>query len=343
MNKKNENQHYVSRVLLKRFKTPGTSLQCYQVETGEWKPRSIDKICAARGYHQLLLSGNADNTLEDAFSRVESCLPGTLNALTEAATRTSTELSTAVCENLCRYCAFLRLSSPPAKAMAIANFVFQINWELENQKYSLLRDLKIPASTLTRWTEEIRAGLKIVVDPTNALQLLYRSHFARVYWGEVGMFSTTKWTISRSPIELPLSDVGLVPLTLTELRASHYLLPIGPHLLLEGLLWHDVKKNVTRAPIKALTLTDEEAEYRFDIICSSAVKEVICSRRIDGIAESIRRAKARGITFLELRNLPDVASTGQNQACDELRFRAISSDEFTTFIHAFARPTATRL
>lgn len=340
MNNPDENQHYVSRVLLKRFKTPGSPLQCYQVRTGEWKPRSIDKVCAARGYHQLLLAGSADNSLEEAFSKVESLMPETLSALAAAVTRRETELPSRIYDNLCRYCAFLKLSSPPAKALAVANFVFQINWELENQKYSLIRDLKIPLATVATWTSHSRAGLKIVIDPGDALQLLYRSHVARMYSGEVGMFSTTNWTISRSPIELPFSDVGLVPLTLSDMGASYFLLPIAPQLLLEGLLWHDVKKNILHRPIKALSLTDEEAEYRLDVICSSAVSEVICSRKIEGISDSIRRAKSRGITFLELMNLSDVASAGTTNACDELRFRAISSDEFTKFIHSFARPTA---
>jgi hypothetical protein len=37
MNNKNERQHYVSRVLLERFKIPNSPLECYQVQTGEWK------------------------------------------------------------------------------------------------------------------------------------------------------------------------------------------------------------------------------------------------------------------------------------------------------------------
>ena len=36
MNLTNENQHWISQHLLKRFKLEGFPFQCYQVETGEW-------------------------------------------------------------------------------------------------------------------------------------------------------------------------------------------------------------------------------------------------------------------------------------------------------------------
>src|SRR5947207_3710368 len=48
MNVVNENEHYVSRVLLERFKLPGKPLQCFDVKTSTLKPRSVDRSCAAR-------------------------------------------------------------------------------------------------------------------------------------------------------------------------------------------------------------------------------------------------------------------------------------------------------
>jgi hypothetical protein len=339
MNERDENQHYVSRVLLKRFKKPGMPFECYQVQTGEWMSRSIDKICASKGYNQLLISGGADNTLEEACSKVESRLPETLKALADAGTKPNTELAPLLYNNLLQYLAILKLSSIPSKALAVANFVFQINLELEHEKYSLLRDLAIPRQTIAVWKQQHQAGLKIIVESDNALQMFYRSQFARVYSGEVSTFSTTKWVISRSPLELPISDVGLVPLTCT--GYTHYFLPIGGDLLLQGILWHDVKKNAFRAPIKGLNLTHAEAEYSFDVICASAVNEIICSHRIDGISDGIRRAKTRGIEFVKLMNLPEVASAGMMNAHEGLRFRAVRSDEFVKFIHSFGRPAGT--
>jgi hypothetical protein len=77
MNNPNENQYFVSKVLLERFKIPGSPLQCYQVQTGEWTPKSPKSACSSPGYNQLLRSGQIqpDNTLEADFSAVESRLP----------------------------------------------------------------------------------------------------------------------------------------------------------------------------------------------------------------------------------------------------------------------------
>jgi|ERR1043166_8204913 hypothetical protein len=338
MNRIGENQHYVSRVLLKRFKLPSRPLECYQVETGEWKPRSINNVCASRGYHQLLFSGTADNTLEGALSKIESRLPRMLKALDRAAQNPKIQLPLEMHETLSRYCALLKLSSPAAKAAAVVNFVYQINVELESGAFGLIRDLQVPETTIAAWKAKSKAGFKIIVDPTDALQLLYRNQFARVYSGDAGMFSMTKWTLSRSPIDLPLSDVGLVPLMLEDMRVNYYVLPLAPHLLLEGIFFFELRKNRRHRPVERRTLTEREAEYRLDIICASAVKEIICSRKIEGVAESIRRAHASGISFLKIMNFDDVADAGLANACQELRFGVVPTDDFVKFVHSYVRP-----
>src|SRR5437868_6013352 len=97
------NQHYVSRVLLKRFKIPGHPLKCYQVKTGKWKPKSVEKTCAESGYNQLLMSDCTYNSLEEEFSKVESRLPNIFRVLERAAHQASTELPATVFTDLCRY------------------------------------------------------------------------------------------------------------------------------------------------------------------------------------------------------------------------------------------------
>src|ERR1039458_9262938 len=101
MNSKNELQHYVSRVLLERFRIPNSPLECYQVQTGEWKQRSVEKVCSSHGYNQLLVAGDVNNAIEDSFSKVESNLPNTFRILEEAANQPSIELPKPVYENLC--------------------------------------------------------------------------------------------------------------------------------------------------------------------------------------------------------------------------------------------------
>ena len=117
-----QNQHYVSQVLLRRFTVSGR-LQCYHVQTEKWiQPKSPLKVLAARGWNQLLVSGEADNTLEAGFSRVETHLPKTFEALEEAVNRPLTKLPQAIYENMCLYCTFLWLTSPFAKAKAVPDF-----------------------------------------------------------------------------------------------------------------------------------------------------------------------------------------------------------------------------
>src|SRR5262245_3449741 len=73
MNLENERQHYISKVLLKRFKIPNAPLQCYKIDTQTWEAKSVDRLCAEEGYNQLLVSGQeTNNALEAIISRVES-------------------------------------------------------------------------------------------------------------------------------------------------------------------------------------------------------------------------------------------------------------------------------
>jgi hypothetical protein len=338
MNQTNENQHSISQVLLERFKIPGSPLQCYQVQTGEWVPKSKQKACAWPGYNQLLVSGEVDNTLEAAFSKVESGLRKTFKALEEAARKPSTHLAPAIYENMCWYCAFLKGVALFSKPGAVVSFVFQINWELENGKHDLLRQLNISKEIIDAWRRECALGRKVIIESENGLQLLYRFQFRRTYALDYGQFLSTNWSISNSPIELPMSDVGLVPIHLRDQKANHYLLPIGPNLLLEGICFFDLTKNSPQPFVRGLTLTQGEAEYRFDAICASAVVEIICSRRIPNISVSISRAKAQGITFHKIVNPQAITSAGLTNADDDFRFRVVPVDEYVKFVHSFMLP-----
>ena len=110
------NQHYVSQVLLRRFKKPGSPLQRYSVQSGDWKPRNPENVFSAPGWNQLRLYGQTDDSLEVEFSKIESLLPDTFKVLEKAAVATLTEPPQRIYRNLCQYCAFLWLVSPFAKA-----------------------------------------------------------------------------------------------------------------------------------------------------------------------------------------------------------------------------------
>src|SRR4051812_34587337 len=111
MHSQTENQHFVSQVLLRRFTVSGL-LQRYDLQTNKWRPKSPKRVFSEFGYNQLLVSGQLDNTLEDAFSKVETPLPKTFAALEEASNSSETELLPAIYDNMCWYCAFLKRISP---------------------------------------------------------------------------------------------------------------------------------------------------------------------------------------------------------------------------------------
>jgi Protein of unknown function (DUF4238) len=338
MSRLNERQHYISRVLLERFRIPGNPLQCYQIETGEWKPRSVEKACAAIGYNQLLAFGDLDDSLEEAFSKIESRAPQTFRELEKIAEGRSGEIPSPVYDNMCWYLAFLKLSSLPAKAAAVVNFIFQLNFEIDSGQRALTRELQIPEDTISYWKKECADGQKVIIDPENVLQLIYRNQFRRSYANEFILFRDTQWSVSVSPIELPMSDVGVVPIHLSDEKANHYILSIGPHTLLEGIFSFDLSKNVPRRPVRRLRLSAEQMEYPFDAICSSAVLEIVCSQKLAGIPESLVRAKRRGIQFHRIADAQAARSAGLKRSAEEIRFRVVSREEYVRFMHSFIQP-----
>ena len=66
MNNPNENQHFVSKVLLERFKIPGNPLQCYQAQTGEW----IHGVQCRKDPVERVVTGNAVAQREKCFEPV---------------------------------------------------------------------------------------------------------------------------------------------------------------------------------------------------------------------------------------------------------------------------------
>jgi hypothetical protein len=335
----NESQHWISRVLLDRFRLDGQPLQAFQVNTGEWVPKSVDRTCAFHGYNQLVAEGVVDNSLEAEFSKVESKLRKTLAALEGASLSPRTELPRPVYENLCRYCAFLKVTSPVSKVGGVLDFILQINHELQARRYSLITELNIAEPVLRSWERAVESGNRVIVEGRNLLQLLYRFKVSRTYLFTYQQFLSTKWVVSKSQVPLPLSDVGLVPLFSEGIQAMHYLLPLGPNLLLQGVFFLDLTRNIEQPVIKCVDFNHDEEQECFDTICASAMEELICSQRIRGIPEAIARARERGVSFNRIVDPPSIASAGLNDVGNgELLYRVLPVDEYRRYIHAHVLP-----
>ncbi len=339
MNLENENQHYISAVLLRRFKIPGDPLHCYQISTREWKVKSVERLCSAEGYNQLVVPGEkTNNALEASISRVESKLRRTFRALEHAVQFEVMELPSTIFQNLREYCAFLKLSSLFSKASAIVSFLWQINMELERGEYSLWRELQIPQSVIDGFRLEHANGGRVIIETENPLQLVYRLQFERLLDTNLWESSRTDWAICSSPIDLPMSDAGIVPIHLEKLKANHYLLPLGPRLLLEGIFYHDQQKNTVKTSIRGFLMTEEEAQYRVDCLCSSSIREIIFSRRTADVEAHLARATQSGLKFHRVAQLEQVLAAGMKPASRNYTFRCVPKEEYVQFIHSFVLP-----
>jgi hypothetical protein len=339
VNLRNENQHYISKVLLKRFKKPCHALQCYQIATRQWVAKSIERLCAEEGYNQLIVPGGAtNNALEASMSAVESMLPRTFKAIDIAANNENTELPPEIYHNLRLYCAFLKLSSLFSKASAVANFVVQLNIELERGEQFLWRDLGTAPEVVAKFRKAHAAGGRIIVEAENLVQLIYRVQFERLLRVNLSEMCGTDWTVSLSPIDLPMSDIGLIPIRLEDLKANHYLLPIGPRVLLEGVFYHELSKNQSKKTIKGITLDAAEAEYRLDCICLSSVREIISSERNVDIQTSLDRAKKRRLSFHRITDLDLITAAGTKVASTSYSLKVVSLEEYRRFVHSFIMP-----
>ena len=337
-NQRPVNQHYVSRLLLKRFKLPGHPLECYDIALGQWKPKSVEKACADSGYNQLITSDGIDDTLEDEFSKVESRIPKAMRLLERIAGNGSADLPAQAFTDLCQYCAFLTLSSIAAKASAVVNFVYNLNLEIEIGQRHLLRELEIPEAIIADWKPAVLSGNRVIIEADNALQLIYRHQFRRRFGNECALYRHTKWVICKSPIDLPIADIGLVPLSQQEPKLNRYILPVGPRLVLQGIFFHDVSRNSRNQTLKRLLLTQEEAQECLDIICSASVAELFCQKKIPEIGESLTRGKTAGVEFLQITNPREVIGAGLKISTNKIHFRVVSMSEFVAFVHSFIKP-----
>ncbi len=335
----NANEHYVSQVLLRKFTTDG-HLQRYRVKENKWKRVSPKKVFSEHGYNQLLINGQVDHTLEQAFSKVETPLPKTFAALEQAANSTSTELSPEVFENLCWYCAFIKRISPFAKAAAPVDFVMQLDKDLEQGRDEILREvMQFPEYAIQFFRKEHAQGKKIIIHSQNFLQSVYRIQFRRSYGDAYNMFrNNTKWTICESPIEMPISDVALTEIPVTTHNAILYGLPIGPKLLLKGQLTLGNQVSSSQTTVNGGLLTTEQAELWFEAICLSAVDELASKEIIPDVSAARARAKVKGIAFTKIVN-PDAAmKAGRENFTADFGLIAVSPEEYVKFIHSFIQP-----
>jgi hypothetical protein len=342
MKTKYQNQHFVSQVLLRRFASRG-HLQVFDVETGQWRQNvSPKKTFAHGGYTQLLANGQIDNSLETEFGKVETKLPITLAALDAAAQKSKTELPTDIYENFCWYCAFLWRLSPFAKAKAPADFVFQMNLDLEQGKTNLLKDVVgLSESDIAAIKIEHAQGKKVIIDSKDFIQLIYRIQFTlRCKEDFVWFRHFVKWKLWNSTIDFPISDMAVVQSYWEAHKTNVYILPISPRLLLIGTISAGTHNSSDETFIQGGSLDLGATEYLLETICLSAITSLASQHVMPDIQAIRARAIKSGINYTKIVNTESLITAGTTDFNGAFGVRLVSRDEFKKFINLFIKKGA---
>jgi hypothetical protein len=340
---RNQKEHYISQVLLRRFMS-NKKLQKFDIKFGKWKRKgtSPKHIFSSLGYNQLIRFGECDNSLDTELGKLETKLPATIKALDDAANRDSTRLDAPVYENLCWYLAFLWNMCPFAKAVAPVNFIAQIMLDLQNGKIDRLKSLGHTESNIAEILNYHKKGFKFIITGKNFLQLVYRIVFSDKFIETHMQFRyATKWTIYKSPIELPISDIALIKFHDRNANAILHVLPIAPQTVLIGTA--KVGTNIatsTDTIVKGGKLTDSEAEYIFDMICKSAFFTVASKSKLGDIMAHRKRATEKGITFPTIPNLERILTAGliPFESAQDFLLTPASTEQYVKFTHSFIKP-----
>ena len=167
----------------------------------------------------------------------------------------------------------------------------------------------------------------MIINSQNFLQLIYRIQFRLKYGSDYSKFRYfTKWTICRSPIDLPIADIALTQIPVQTEKVVVYGLPISPKLLLKGQMAMGEQKSSLVTTVKGATMTKEEAEIWYEALCLSAVTELISKKAIPDVLEVRARARSKGI------------ASGQFNFSGNFGLVVVPPEVYVKFIHSFIQP-----
>ena len=336
--KLNRNDHYVSQVLLRRFTDKGR-LQKYTLKYGKWSPSAPKKIFSEIGYNQLLAFGKFNTKLDDELKTLEDTLPVTLAALDKAAHAKSTPLDPTIYEHMCRYCAFLWEMSPFCKSVAPVNFIQQLLLHLKHGNTDFLDALGYTDDGIAQIKHHYANGSKFIITGNNYLQLIYRLQFERQLESLYkGYRQLAKWTVARSPIELPIGDMAVIKYHLPDLNIVRSILPISPTLLLIGEI--QLGNNLTTSNDTVVyggELTQSGAECMRETICQSAILTVASKTRIGDIS-ALR--KGNSIKVVQLYNVDAALKAGLTPIMSELDFlvKPVDTESYVKWTRLYLKP-----
>ena len=90
--------------------------------------------------------------------------------------------------------------------------------------------------------------------------------------------------------------------------------------------------------LTARTLQQAETERTVDIICASAIRELVCSNVIEDVRERRKRARADGIVFHRSVNPRAVAEAGLIETDGKLAYEMVSQQKYNEYELSFVLP-----
>jgi hypothetical protein len=336
----NTNQHFISQVLLRRFSTNGR-IQKYTLKYGKWSSRGTapQSVFSDYGYNQLLAFGESNNELEERLKPLEDTLPETLAVLDDAAKVKETPLDPEIYKRMCSYCAFLWQMSPFCKLAAPVHFIQQLMFDLSAKNIDFLDALGYRDEDIARIIQHHANGGKFIITGKNYRQLAYRLQFPKQLASLYNVYRySTKWTVARSPIELPIGDMALIKYHLPNVNVMQSILPISPTSILigESPMGTNIKTS-TDTIVHGGKLEQAGAEYIRSVICQGAVLIVASNTRIGDINEWRKKTV---VNLVQLQNVEEVLKSGQMPIMSPQDFliTPASTQDYVKWTHSFLKP-----
>ena len=341
----NTNQHFISQVLLRRFSTNGR-LQKYVIKHGWSKRGSAPQyMFSDNGYNQLLAFGEFNNELDERLKPLEDTLPETLAALDQAAHAKETTLDPEIYKRICSYCAFLWEMSPFIKLAAPFHFVQQLMLDLSHENIDFLDALGVKDADIVQIIRHHVKGGKFILTSRSGKsyrQLAYRLQFSKQLVSTNNIFRFyTKWTVARSPIELPIGDMALIKYHLPATNAMETILPISSSLVLIGNspMGTDMQSS-TATTVKGGELTESNAEYVRNVICQAAILTLASNTRIGDVSEW---RKTPVVDLVQLQSPEEVLKSGLQEiiSVEDLLITPADTETYVKWVHSFIKPNST--
>jgi hypothetical protein len=334
----NTNQHYISQVLLRRFSTHGR-IQKYTMKYGKWSASAPRSVFSGFGYNQLLAFGKFNNDVDDRLKYLEDTLPATLAALDNAVAAKETTLEPEIYHRLCLYCAFLWQISPFSKLAAPINFVHQLMLDLSVGNVDMLEAIGVKDEDIAQIRRHYSNGAKFIITGKNYQQLAYRLQFSKQLESLYRAYRySTKWSIARSPIELPIGDMALIKYAMPDLNVIRSILPISSNSILIGEF--PMRSTIvpdTNTTVYGTELTQSGAEYVRDVVCQAALLAVASNSRIGNINEWRKRPV---VNLLQLQNVDAILRSGlvPIESAQDFLITPASTEDYVKWTHSFLKP-----